>query len=35
MALTRTGSLVVALAVLLGLLVLSGIGPYDRLTWLL
>lgn len=35
MALTRTRSLVVALAVLLGLLVLSGIRPYDRLTWLL
>lgn len=35
MALTRSRSLLVALAVLLGLLVLSGVRPYDRLTWLL
>lgn len=35
MTLTRTRSLLFALAVLLVLLVLSGVKPYDRLTWLL
>jgi len=35
MALHRTPSLLVALALLVGLLVLSGVRPYDRLTWLL
>ena len=35
MAPNRTSSLLVALALLVGLLALSGVRPYDRLTWLL